>query len=36
MVIMLEDCQALEVMLKTWAELAGRVRAVPASVVSVA
>jgi hypothetical protein len=30
MVVLLEDCQTLEVMLKTWAELAGRFRAVPA------
>jgi hypothetical protein len=36
MIILLEDCDTLKVVLSTWAELAGRVRAVPASVVSVA
>jgi hypothetical protein len=29
-ILLLEDCRTLEVVLKTWPELAGRVRAVPA------
>ena len=29
MIILIEDCRVLDVTLKTWSELAGRVRAVP-------